>query len=294
MKISSKCQMALLAAMVVLSSWVSFAKAQAAAQPAAPKDPMPALSTTEEPKKFGVTLDAGVTSQYIWRGYDVYDDHGAFQPSVNMDLFGTGFFLNVWSSFPIGTGHLPGDPDSGINDLQENDYKLGYKYSAFQDEMYALDFMTNYIYYDYTKLNKYADAQELGVGVGMPKLIPIGPKYLVPSYYCGALYPAQGGNKAQVEAGRYHEWGLDYDLVVPSFLPPCDKEQVVSLGWDIAYSDGMLGVSDWSHMTFSVGVPMAVGPVTVKPYVAYQDTFQDDVNPDEDEVYGGVNVSYSF
>ena len=45
------------------------------------------------------TVDMTYVSRYIWRGYDAYaPDHSAFQPSVDLDLFGTGFGANVWMS----------------------------------------------------------------------------------------------------------------------------------------------------------------------------------------------------
>ncbi len=43
----------------------------------------------------GVTADATWVSKYIWRGFDLLDDKGAFQPSVDVDLFGSGWSVNV-------------------------------------------------------------------------------------------------------------------------------------------------------------------------------------------------------
>lgn len=42
--------------------------------------------------KLGISMDESWVSKYIWRGQDIYDDHAAFQPSIDFDLFGTGFF----------------------------------------------------------------------------------------------------------------------------------------------------------------------------------------------------------
>lgn len=51
------------------------------------------------------TINLDYNSRYIWRGYDAYkNDHSAFQPSVDLDLFGTGFGLNIWSSRANGSG----------------------------------------------------------------------------------------------------------------------------------------------------------------------------------------------
>ena len=37
--------------------------------------------------ELGISLDATWVSKYIWRGQDVYDDHAAFQPSINFYLY---------------------------------------------------------------------------------------------------------------------------------------------------------------------------------------------------------------
>ena len=42
------------------------------------------LRGQDEPAKLGIDLDATYASKYIWRGYDLFDDHAAFQPSVNI------------------------------------------------------------------------------------------------------------------------------------------------------------------------------------------------------------------
>lgn len=47
----------------------------------------------------GVTLDATWVSKYIWNGFDKLDDKAAFQPSVTLDLFDSGFTVGVWGSW---------------------------------------------------------------------------------------------------------------------------------------------------------------------------------------------------
>ena len=44
----------------------------------------------EERSGLGVTADVTWVSKYVWRGYDLFDDHAAFQPSVDADLLGRG------------------------------------------------------------------------------------------------------------------------------------------------------------------------------------------------------------
>jgi len=47
----------------------------------------------------GVTVDATWVSKYIWRGFDVLDDKAAFQPSIDFDLWDTGFHFTIWTSW---------------------------------------------------------------------------------------------------------------------------------------------------------------------------------------------------
>lgn len=63
----------------------------------------------KEKAKLGIEFDAAWVSKYIWRGFDLYDDRAAFQPSIDFDLFGTGFSVNVWGS--TACSHDYGDSD---------------------------------------------------------------------------------------------------------------------------------------------------------------------------------------
>ena len=233
----------------------------------------------------GIALDMTYVSKYLWRGYDLFDDHAALQPSVDVDLFGTGFGVNVWGSIPMGTGSN-GHGD-GINIWQEYDYTVYHGLTLFEDERYALDVGTNYIYYHFPKLNHKADTQEIGVSVALPNLIEIGGSALVPSYYAGKLWPTSSGQDSDV-AGGYHALGLSYDLAIP------ETEYALSLTADVNYNDGMFGSDhDWSHATVGISTAVDVGPVSVSPFLSYQISMDDSVNS-EDELYGGVSVSFRF
>ena len=248
-----------------------------------------AWAQEEDQAKLGIDLDATVVSKYIWRGYDLFDDHGALQPSVNVDLFGTGFSVNVWGSIPLGTGS--NNQGGGINQWQEYDYTVAYGRSVFEDQPYALDFGINYIYYNFPKLNHMADTQEIGASVALPNLIKLGDIALVPSYYVGKLWPTSSG-VADV-AGGFHTLALSCDLPVPCAVRK-DAPQIFSFFTDITYNDGAFAADhDWSHATVGVSTGLEVGPLTVTPALYYQISMDDSVN-DEDELWGGLSVSYSF
>ncbi len=235
--------------------------------------------TTAEPEKpkLGVDFSTTYTSRYMWRGYDVFDDHAALQPSATVDLFGSGFSINTWGSIPMG---------SGYENLSELDYTIAYSASYFEDEKYTLDVSANYIYYDFYKVkSKGADTEEVGISFSLPKLLEIGGSALVPKYYVGKLWPVDGADEI---ASVYHSLGLCYDITIPN------TEQVLCFYSDINYNDGMFNAdSDWSHSTFGVSTGVPVGPVTITPFLSYQVSMEDTVNT-EDELYGGVTASVSF
>ena len=41
------------------------------------------------------SFDLTYQSKYLWRGIDVYGDKSAIQPTVMLDLYGTGFGVSV-------------------------------------------------------------------------------------------------------------------------------------------------------------------------------------------------------
>ncbi|MFH1743194.1 MAG: hypothetical protein ABIH23_29665 [bacterium] len=235
-----------------------------------------------EEKRLGVDLDATYVSQYMWRGYDILDGDPAFQPSVNFDLFQTGFSLNVWGSFGL---------SSGSEDYDELDYTLAWGRTFFEDAAYAIDFSANYIYYDYPNVDsENADVQEIGVGISLPNLAPVGPGYLVPSYYAGYDWSAYSGGP---EEGWFHIFGLGYDLPIPALLPD-QEEQALSFTADLTYNDGAFDSDPcWSHTTAGLATNFEWKGFTLTPSVNYQWSLDDSVN-DEDEFWAGISLAYSF
>ena len=40
-------------------------------------------------------IDVTYQSKYVWRGFDIYGDKSAIQPAIDLDLYGTGFGINL-------------------------------------------------------------------------------------------------------------------------------------------------------------------------------------------------------
>lgn len=241
-----------------------------------------AFAGTDE-NELGISLDATWVSKYIWRGQDIYDDHAAFQPSINVDLYGTGFSVNVWTSY-AGSG--------GYRNLEENDYSVTYGATAFEGACSQTDYAISWLYYDvYDGPTRDSDSQELILDLSWPELL--GGK-IVPVYQLAYYYAAHGEGviaAAQIE-GFSHLFGFSCE--VPS-LEIIDNP--LTFSWDITYNDGQGSSTydhDWSHMTWAVSTSFDdVFGATLTPALYYQTSMEKSVNP-EDEFWVGVSYGFDF
>jgi len=260
---------------------------------AVPKD-LAATSDFEDKKDLGVTLDVTYVSRYIWRGFDTYkDNHSAIQPSIDLDLYGTGFGLNIWHSRSNGGG--------AYEDAKEVDYTVYYGNSLFESETYATNYKIGWVYYSYPETPRKgndagvgADSQE-GFGTfSWPNICPLG---IVPSYTYVHMWQSEGGASGFRNCGGpAHVFGLGYDLAVAGFTPGV-AEQILHLSADMVYNDG-LGAStvdhDWSHAVFgiSTGFDLAKN-LTFTPGIYYQSSWEDSVNT-SDEYWTSLGMKYIF
>lgn len=244
------------------------------------------LAQAEE-TELGVTIDATYVSKYIWHGFNFYGhDNAAFQPSIDVDLWGTGFGVTLWHSRAF---------RSGFSDLEEFDYIVYYGNSAFEDTPYAMDYTVSWLYYDFINASsKDSDLQELMTQLSWPNLLPCD---IVPSYTIGKLWAAQSGSAILKGIGGWvHVLGLGYDWTMPGILPD-SSEQVVNLMADLTYNDGYgaAGVDhDWSHATVGASTSFEVADnLNFTPTVYYQLSMDDSVN-DEDEIWTSLSLAYKF
>ena len=245
--------------------------------------------------KIGVDVDISWVSKYIWRGVDLLDDKAAFQPSVNFDLYDTGFSFNLWMSYAGGGGNMNHSTTSSRVDATEYDYTVAYACTLFEGESYAANVTANWIYYDFIDTDtKVADKQELGVGFSFPNICPMG---ITPSYYVGRIWQAKSNSSQSILGntigGWVHVFGLNYDLVTSGILPDT-AEQVFNLGAAVVYNDSfVVAESDWSHILWSVSTSIEAGPGTFTPSINYQTSMEDTVNT-EDEFWAGISYALSF
>jgi len=244
------------------------------------------------------TIDATYVSRYIWRGYDAYNNnHSAIQPSVDLDLFGTGFGINVWMSRANGSGF-------------ENDewltYTLYYKGVVFPDELYATYYKVGYTYFSYpdepkrgnpaTPTGASGAAQEIFAMFQWPNLLPGG---IVPSYAMFAYWPSESHAVNHNNGGWAHVFGLGKDISLGRGILDSQPEQVLHLGWHTVYNDavgpgGKAADHDWSHCVYSISTDFDLGNgLKFVPGFNYQSSWDDSINT-SDEYWTSLSLSYSF
>jgi hypothetical protein len=287
----------ILFAAVVLFCAVGFARAQAQKQDAG----------------LHGSVDFTYQSKYIWRGFDVYGDKSAMQPSLDVDLFGTGLGINVM-------GHRANS--SGYEAAERWDYTLYYQNMLFPDDAFATMYRLGWVYYNYPHgHNQDADLQEIHAVLSLPKICPAG---IVPSYVLVKLWPNSSGSLVAKQfdlAGEFeynpiaqkfvppaskgtasgwaHIFMLDYPLTVGGVLPNT-PEQVFNLHTEIVFNDGVGPAgqdvdSDWSNLVFGVstGIDLA-DELVLTPGVYHQVTMDDSVNDDKDETWVTLSLTYKF
>lgn len=230
-----------------------------------------------------ITATMGGVSEYIWRGFDMFDDRGAFQPSINVDWFDTGLNTMVWSAQPL-TGK--------IRDREEFRYIVGYTGYLWEDTLHVTKWAVNWTYYDFVSMpSTERDAEEVGLQLSWPKAYTDGDTRIVPRYYAGKLWPAKSGAVNSDVGGWIHILGIDYEFWL--FGAGAEK-QVACISAEAVYNDGMLiSEHSWSDIVFGIGTTLREGPLTVRPEIKYQVSLEEAVN-NKDEIWGGMTISYKF
>jgi len=243
--------------------------------------------------KLSVTFEVKYLSRYIWRGFDSYpNDHSAIQPSIDVDLFGTGLGVKVFHSRAN---------RSGFEDNKEIDTTLYYKNGLFDKEAYAIKYTVGWTYYNFPDNPRkgtpkgWGDMQEAFAGFAFPNICPLG---IIPSYTAVLMWPAVSDSYGSDNGGWAHIFGLDYALTVPGYRPDT-PEQVINLHAETVYNDGVgpAGESvdhDWSHALFGISTDFTIFKNLIfTPAVYYQSSWDDSVNPN-DETWVSLSAKYKF
>ncbi len=281
----------LVVAVIVLAS-VSFGyAAQKAPQKKAPQ------KASQKGELHGY-IDFTFSSKYIWRGFDIYDDKSAIHPSVDLDLFGTGFGFNT-------TAHRANS--SEFENGERWDYSVYYLGSLFNEEPYATKYRLAYVYYNYPDNSAHTtdsiDLQEVQAYFAWPNILPV--KGLVPAYCIIKLWPSNSGTvvganspSGGTASGWAHVFMLDYAL--PIMCPITNIERTLNLHSEFVYNDGVgpNGANvdqDWSDAVFGISTNVDIAKNLVfTPGIYHQITMDDSVNDDKDETWVSLSMKYKF
>lgn len=251
-------------------------------------------------------VDLTYQSKYLWRGIDVYGDKSAIQPTLMLDLYGTGLGFSVEGHRANSSGH----------ELTERwDFTLFYKNILFADESYATQYLLGwrYFYHPDAPLNVPAglsgdiDLQEIHAVLSWPKVLPV--EGLVPTYVLVKLWPAESGSFVGSQdipgvtdgtaSGFAHIFMLDYALPIEDLLPDM-PEQVLKLHSEVVFNDGVdprgIGVDhDWTNAVFGIATDFDLAEnITFTPGLYYQITMDKSINDDQDELWCTLGAKYSF
>jgi hypothetical protein len=252
------------------------------------------------------SIDVTYQTKNIWRGFDAYGDKSAIQPTLDLNLFGTGFGMSV-------QGHRANS--SGYENGERWDYTLYYQNRMFGEETYATNYRLGWVYYNYpdnpsegamTAPN--AALQELHAVLSLPKICPAG---VVPTYVLVKMWPSESGSFSGARSARIpvpgfggtasgfaHIFMLDYGLHVPGLLPEI-PEHVLNLHSEVVYNDGIGPAGqdvdhDWSNAVFGVSTDISLAEnLTFTPGIYYQISMEESVD-DEDELWSTFGLKYKF
>jgi uncharacterized protein (TIGR02001 family) len=221
-----------------------------------------------------VNADVSVLSNYVWRGQNLGED-GVIQPNLSIG-FANGLSLGVWANYLIDDGRY-----SDNNMVSEVDYTVDYSF-----ELGPVGMSAGWIFYDFPRTGG-SNTHELYLGASLDII-------LAPSL---TVY-----RDINDYDGTYVNVGIGHDFEIN------DKATLSlsgTLGWGSeSYHSGYFGVKDDSLSDYNLGASLAYAvtdKITITPMLNFSAFVDDDIEDaaeilyDENQViYGGINVSYSF
>jgi len=203
----------------------------------------------------------GVTysDKVVWRGFELFDETDGVAPQLNFKAAG----LDVSARGLLAT-------DSGYEKMQRWDAQVSYTQKVDPFEVTG-----GYGYYYLPDSD--LDFQEMWATLGLP-LGRVTPRY--------TLVRAEG---EAIEAAWLHVGGVDLRLT--------DEARCFA---EITYNDGFSPLggsieSGWSHVLTGASIDVRIAErLVLTPAVYYQHTLEEAVNPEEDQVWYGVGLRYTF
>lgn len=226
-----------------------------------------------EDKKIRTIFDATLMSQLMDNGEEYYGEEGGFLQSARIDLWGSGWGVEV--------GHRAAT--SGFEAKERYDYKVGYGQVLFAGQVHKLRAGIAWVYQHHNKGgHQYGDAREWSVNLDWSNRVPGG---WVLSYQLSAEH---GEGTGLSEADYCHSFKVSRDLKIASLPNP------LNFYVDAAYRDSLDGITAWTHSTVGVSTALRLTEnISVVPALNHQVSLSDLLTKDG-VTYGSVSVQCLF
>lgn len=233
-------------------------------------------------QEVAVTVTESYASRFISEGRDCFpDDDPIWETALDIELpgllYGTDFAFSVWWAYPLKSGQVA---------AEELDYSL----ALSRDIKEKINISAGYNYFDLPKDNNNADANEFWGSFTLNELP------LLPIPVSATLYAAYEF-RATVEGpedGWFYSWGFATELDLPGWQV-FQEEQKLCLDITNWGTDGVGGLKSSSLYAseYSVSTDYNFAGFTITPSFHYLSSYEDEIN-DEDEIWGRIDISYSF
>lgn len=236
----------------------------------------------ESQEKIGVTFQLDYLSQWLSKGAPAYKKQGAVFETIDLDLWGSGFGVQVIHRSATSSGYV---------DKQRLDYRPYYKGILFKDKSYQTDYMISTEYEHYYGLDRHKayTTWEWINSFSWPKLLPGG---FTPTYIMHYEYPAVKNDLYTYSSmeGWVHRFILGYDIKVPNLQNP------INFSSEVAYTDGLGRAShDWSYAVFGLSTKLQLNDnMTFMPGIYQQVTMDKSVCRRKDVTYCILSMKYKF
>ncbi|MCC6573861.1 MAG: hypothetical protein IT462_08720 [Planctomycetes bacterium] len=216
-------------------------------------------------KQFSISAEVDVVSKYIFRGWDVYDDRPAFQPSFTLNTPNVGLGFSVWGSWALSGRE---EHEASTKTLDEIDLTF-----FFRRRFWQLEFGVGHISYIYPNTDGHAGTtSELFTDVRF--YVPALPAFVPVSVYGQLFYDYDKGND------YYLRFGADAG---PNLTVAENITLTFPLQFWVGYNHGQLNVdSAIADVNFGAGVQVGWRCLWAKLVVNYTITPEDTINPHDD------------
>ena len=233
-------------------------------------------------QEVSVTITESYASRFISQGQDCYpEDDPIWETCLDIEfpglLYDSDLSFSVWWGYPLKAGNVLGE-------------ELDYSVAISRDLKDMLNISAGYTYFDFPKANNNSDSNEFWGSLTLRE-VPLLPLRL--SFTLYAAYEFRATVEGP-EDGWYYTWGFGRELDLPNWRI-FQEDQNLCLNVTNWGTDGIVGLKSSSLYATECSVSTSYGLAgfTITPSFNYVFSHEDAIN-NEDEIWGRIDVSYSF